>query len=309
MHDLDVLLQSQRLPVAMFEVFRKGVSFPVEDWSVLAGPDHRRERFASTERLLDLYKDGATLVVNGVHRCLPRLGALCRQLTRELEFPVQGNVYITPPGAQGFSRHSDDHDVLVLQIHGNKTWRLIPEPDRIISIELNEGDFLYIPRGLAHEAESTHAASIHLTLGLKPVYLFQLVEELAAVAREHPEFQKPVHFGSAESGRERTTELEPANFSRFVQSLLQETPPATLMARRRSAMVRTQDAGWENRLSDVLQVPRLGPGSFVGARPDLAACVLEDGKNVKVEFAGNSVVVPLFLRSVVDQLLGEEAVQ
>ena len=37
---------------------------------------------------------------------------------------VQANAYSTPRGSQGFAVHHDTHDVLVLQVAGEKRWQL-----------------------------------------------------------------------------------------------------------------------------------------------------------------------------------------
>ena len=37
---------------------------------------------------------------------------------------VGANVYLTPPGTQGFAPHFDDVDVFLLQLEGRKHWRL-----------------------------------------------------------------------------------------------------------------------------------------------------------------------------------------
>lgn len=37
---------------------------------------------------------------------------------------VGSNVYLTPPGTQGFAPHYDDIEAFVLQLEGKKRWRL-----------------------------------------------------------------------------------------------------------------------------------------------------------------------------------------
>ena len=46
---------------------------------------------------------------------------------------VGANVYLTPPGTQGFAPHFDDVDVFLLQLEGRKHWRLYEpsEADKI----------------------------------------------------------------------------------------------------------------------------------------------------------------------------------
>jgi hypothetical protein len=98
---------------------------------------------------------------------------------------VQFNIYLTPPGAQGFRTHYDTHDVLILQVQGEKSWRTWPTPwvqfanehtplrgepkptEAPQSHMLRAGDVLYVPRGVLHDAASQGAqSSLHLTIGL-----------------------------------------------------------------------------------------------------------------------------------------------
>ena len=41
---------------------------------------------------------------------------------------VGANVYLTPPGTQGFAPHYDDVDVFLLQLEGKKEWRVYEPP-------------------------------------------------------------------------------------------------------------------------------------------------------------------------------------
>ena len=132
------------------------------------------------------FADGYTIVLDGVERHIRAIAALSQSIEVELNFPVQVNAYITPPRSQGLVPHFDDHDVLILQIQGSKTWHIyegvdVPpreiqrEKDKAVGIEdlpspidlqLEAGDVLYLPRGKVHEAETNSEPSIHLTVGV-----------------------------------------------------------------------------------------------------------------------------------------------
>lgn len=95
---------------------------------------------------------------------------------------VGSNVYITPEGSQGLPPHYDDVEVFILQLEGQKHWRLyeptVPlareystEPEERIGmpthdIILKAGDLLYFPRGTIHQADTPAGVehSTHLTL-------------------------------------------------------------------------------------------------------------------------------------------------
>lgn len=95
---------------------------------------------------------------------------------------VGSNVYITPAGSQGLPPHYDDVEVFILQLEGEKHWRLYP-PTRPLAREysveaedrigrpaheftLKPGDLLYFPRGTIHQADTPPglAHSTHVTI-------------------------------------------------------------------------------------------------------------------------------------------------
>ncbi|WP_165843883.1 cupin domain-containing protein [Phenylobacterium kunshanense] len=141
------------------------------------------------------YAEGHSIVLNGVERFAPELRLLTNAIAADTDFETQINVYATPPRAQGFAPHFDDHDVLVLQVRGSKIWHvhlsspIVPperfrqreravdpatlgEPTRIV---LAPGDVLYLPRGLVHAAETDAGASVHLTIGFHPPNLLAVL--------------------------------------------------------------------------------------------------------------------------------------
>ncbi|XP_071025507.1 ribosomal oxygenase 2 [Oncorhynchus clarkii lewisi] len=95
---------------------------------------------------------------------------------------VGSNVYITPQDSQGLPPHYDDVEVFILQLEGEKHWRLysptvplareycVALEERIGSpthdIILKAGDLLYFPRGTIHQADTPVGVdhSTHLTL-------------------------------------------------------------------------------------------------------------------------------------------------
>ncbi len=139
-------------------------------------------------RLFPLFDNGATLVVSQFHEHHPPLADFCRGLEKLFLHAVQANIYLTPPGAQGFRTHFDTHDVLVLQVSGTKRWRvwddaIVPhatrqtrwdaklhrhDPSGGKEVILRAGDVLYVPRGVLHDASVQEGGepSLHATIGL-----------------------------------------------------------------------------------------------------------------------------------------------
>ncbi|MFI5954943.1 cupin domain-containing protein [Cryptosporangium sp. NPDC051539] len=170
------------------------------------------------ERVARLFADGATIVLQALHRTWPPLVDFGQQLATDLGHPVQINAYVTPPQNQGFAAHYDVHDVFVLQVAGEKRW-LIHEPviasplrtqpwtshadavaERateapVINTVMRPGDSLYLPRGWLHSAQALGETSVHLTVGVHPTTKHALVEALAALAADVPALRESLPLG------------------------------------------------------------------------------------------------------------------
>ncbi len=160
----------------------------------------------SSDAVLRLFADGSTVVLQGLHRLWPPLIEFADQLAADLGHPTQVNAYITPPSSRGFSAHYDVHDVFVLQVAGEKHWRIhepvLPDPLRtqpwtdraaavaaaaqaepVIDVVLQPGDVLYLPRGFLHSATALGEISAHLTVGIHPVTRWAAAESALDLLR------------------------------------------------------------------------------------------------------------------------------
>lgn len=193
-------------PVTMADGARAGsASVPAEEFS-------REDGRIDPHRLFRRFDAGATLVVSAFHEVHPPLARLCRGLEKLFLHAVQANVYLTPAGAQGFKTHFDTHDVLVLQVAGEKRWRLhdacpLPLPTRRTpwnnhlyaadgvaeEVVLRPGDALYVPRGTLHEAFAQHGSepSLHVTIGLlEPSWADLLHDAIDVLEVECPDMRR-----------------------------------------------------------------------------------------------------------------------
>ena len=124
-------------------------------------------------KVFDLFDEGATVVLQGLHRYWEPLGALVTELELELGHPCQANAYLTPPGSQGFALHSDSHDVFVFQTHGSKVWEVhqaasidAEQPGEPSEVVLEPGISMYLPTGTPHAARTQQTDSLHVTVGI-----------------------------------------------------------------------------------------------------------------------------------------------
>lgn len=155
-------------------------------------------------RLFEHYSNGATIVLSQAQKLFTSLSSLCREVIRTMNMRCQTNIYLSPPGNQGFRAHYDTHDVFILQVSGKKTFNFYPSsvelplPEESFdanrlekspideSISLSAGDTLYIPRGVVHDAiADDKAPSIHVTLGVYPLLMRDVLQGSIQWLAEH----------------------------------------------------------------------------------------------------------------------------
>ena len=198
---VDELVSARGLRTPFLRVAKNGTTLAEKSFTGPGGVGAGIADQVSDDKLVSLFADGSTLVLQALHRVWPPILRLCQQLAGELGHPVQANAYVTPPQNQGFSNHYDVHDVFVLQIEGEKRWRIHapvleaplrdqPWSDRkaavaaraaeepLLETVLRPGDCLYLPRGFLHAATALGGVSTHLTLGVHPWTRHLLAEQL-----------------------------------------------------------------------------------------------------------------------------------
>lgn len=134
--------------------------------------------------LLDEFKNGASVVITHAQKLSFILNQISEDIYNETGIKNHINIYLSPPHSQGYKLHYDRHDVLVLQLIGNKKWEVynsvgleiaknyfMENLDKLIENEkkellLKEKDFLYLPRGTFHNVFTSDSHSLHVTIGL-----------------------------------------------------------------------------------------------------------------------------------------------
>ncbi|ODM99969.1 Bifunctional lysine-specific demethylase and histidyl-hydroxylase NO66 [Orchesella cincta] len=143
----------------------------------------------------DYYNNGCSIRMLNPQSFIQPLWRLNSSLQEWFGSFVGANMYLTPPDSQGFAPHYDDIDAFILQVEGKKQWKLyaprkeneklprfssgnfseakdkLGEP--ILDVVLEEGDLLYFPRGVIHQAKTVDSEhSLHLTLSFNQVNTF-----------------------------------------------------------------------------------------------------------------------------------------
>ena len=167
--------------------------------------------------LWDFFNNGCSIRMLNPQTFHSQVWRLCSTLQDHFQNMVGANMYLTPPGTQGFAPHYDDVEVFMLQLEGKKHWKLhksrtkeekLPRyssqnfsQDEVgppfMEMDLEPGDLLYLPRGTIHQGnclEENH--SLHITISMYQLNSWtDLLEKLlpgalAVASQENVEFRQ-----------------------------------------------------------------------------------------------------------------------
>jgi hypothetical protein len=312
---VDELVSTRGLRTPFLRLAKNGTTLPERGFTSGGGVGAGIADQVSDDALLAHFADGATMVLQGLHRVWPPLVGFAQQLAADLGHPTQVNAYVTPPQSTGFSDHYDVHDVFVLQISGEKRWRIRqpvhPLPLRhepwtahravveqaaahsrpLVEATLGPGDCLYLPRGFLHSATACGQVSIHLTIGVHPWtrrhLADQLVREALDRASEDPAIRTSLPLGADladATARAGDLEVVRAALLRAIGDVEPEDLAPALAAAARKA----QRAAPIGPLAQAAAAEALKPHDSVKVRVHLAASMSKkaDGSTVLTSRAG-----------------------
>jgi len=224
--DVDHLITENLLRMPSFRLVKEGQPLdPKRYTQTIRVGSERVDRTIRPDRVLDAFQEGASIVLQALHRQWPPVARFCRDLELSLTHRTQANAYVTPATSQGFAVHHDTHDVFVLQTHGRKEWRVYgpvvelagkeqpwsksrTDPgEPILRAELSAGDCLYLPRGFPHDAVAREEVSIHVTVGILASTWVDVWQHVMKGVPEHRPFREALPVGFAEDPSALAEEL------------------------------------------------------------------------------------------------------
>jgi bifunctional lysine-specific demethylase and histidyl-hydroxylase NO66 len=310
--ELDRLLSSGGLRYPAFRLVKAGTQLDIPDYTV--DIPWRPVPFAGTadvDRVVREYADGATIVLQALHLHHPPLARFSRALERVLGHPVQANAYSTPREAQGLGVHHDTHDVVCLQVAGEKRWLVYPpvfelplphqhyraemgDPgDPIIDLVLRPGDTLYLPRGWLHEARTSDTDSLHLTIGIKVYAWIDAVRAAVDDCASELEFRRSVPESGEPDGE-------------LLELLRDRLRPRAVAQRRREQLVRTRHPVREGQLAQLRRLDALDLDTAITPAETMLAD-LETEPELRLVFDGKEVVFPTHVRAEVEFVAAAES--
>ncbi|WP_336924096.1 cupin domain-containing protein [Aquipuribacter sp. SD81] len=328
--DADALLSQQGLRTPFLRLAKDGQVVPERRWTGGGGVGATITDQVRDDRVAEHFADGATVVLQALHRTHAPIARFAAGLATDLGHPVQVNAYVTPPQNQGFASHYDVHDVFVLQVAGEKRWRLhapvVTDPLRddpwtdhrdavaaraaeepYLEAVLRPGDALYLPRGWLHAATALGEVSAHLTVGVHVRTRAALVEQLARLVLDDPALRETLPLGVDVTDADSLAPHLQATVAALVEGLgdvragtvAERLTPGALAGNRPAPLA---------PLAQAAAVRGVGPDTVVRTRPGLAHVLRDGGERVELVLADRRVGVPARAREALLRLLTGEDV-
>jgi bifunctional lysine-specific demethylase and histidyl-hydroxylase NO66 len=312
---VDELISARGLRTPFLRMAKDGSVLPAATFTRGGGVGASIADQAADDKVLAAMADGATLVLQGLHRNWPPLVEFGSRLAGELGHPVQINAYITPPQNQGFAPHYDVHDVFVLQVAGRKWWTIhdpvivspldnqpwenaraavaarATEPPRIDTV-LEPGDALYLPRGTIHSAVAQGETSIHLTVGVHPISRYQLVRHLLELTQDDPALRASLPMG-VDLGDPAVLADELAATVAALHDRLDTIPAAEVARRVTGTLMQRTRAEPIGPLAQLVVADDLTLATALRLRAGLRARVENDGEQVRLVLVDRTITLPV----------------
>jgi ribosomal protein L16 Arg81 hydroxylase len=327
----DELLTDRALRTPFIRMAREGTVLSGECFTASGGFGAHIADQVDPAMVLREFTAGATIVLQGLHRTWPALQTFTRQLVAELGHPAQINAYITPESSRGFDPHYDVHDVFVLQVSGEKHWRVHapvrthPQADEpwtryrtavaarareepVLDVVLRPGDALYLPRGWLHSAVARAGTSIHLTVGVAAFTGADVAREMMAAVAGSAELRAPLPImGSAAADDEVTAAVQQVSRA-FLGALgaSQAAAPeriASALGRKLRQLVRPEPVA---PLATVEAAADLPAEVMVRLRAGLNTEVTADAAGVHLKVPGQGLKLPVQCETAIRALARQE---
>jgi bifunctional lysine-specific demethylase and histidyl-hydroxylase NO66 len=291
--DVDHLLTSVALRTPALRVVKDGLILPASRFTrsaTMAGTS--LTGLVDARKVLALFDGGATVVLQGLHRYWSPLTELVRDLELALGHPCQANAYLTPPGSQGFARHSDTHDVFVFQTHGRKVWEVV-ESGAERQVVLEPGLSMYLPTGTPHSARSQAETSLHVTVGINRLTWRDVLRQVGDRVLADPRYDEPLPAGYLHEPDRLAGRLaeELAAFTREVA----DVDAAAVADERTAAFLRDRTPMLRGGLTDLVVLDAMDDDTRLERRPTAACVVRPAGDRLSVLLGDRELRMPLRL--------------
>jgi len=307
--DFDQILKHSVSSGENISVVRNTETFEKKNSSDFQKPDGS----INLNQLYAMYADGYSIVINHVHCYNKEINNLVNSLRIELSSNIAANMYLTPANQKAFASHYDSHGVFVLQLHGEKKWNIYdnskfkippvnsPQPNfKREELTLNKevtmksGDFMYIPRGVPHDAYTEDKSSLHISVGVYPIQWMDFFQKFVQIlGYREIELRKSLPLGIF--GRSDNTNI--LEQMKVISNLIsshssdQRNVDVTL-AQMFDEHRKLLDTNSDSNFISIDKMQNISLDTIIQKRNNMNCRVYNDQMSSRIVFAGNTVKGP-----------------
>lgn len=318
--DINSFLAQAHLFYPMVRVVKASEKVPSANYSYfISSPNSGlSENIIDKDKLFYYFYNGFTIILKSYERQNIDLLYLRHEFEKKFFSRAHTNIYLTPRNAQGFPAHFDLHDVFILQIHGSKEWNVYDSPIELpstnkelseinwvkpkeyLTVLLEQGDLLYIPRGFVHEAKAQNDASIHITLGIPTYKNSDLLRE-AIFGLEHTLFfRKSLPLLQSDN-----KEIEVA-FKRYLSEYIEKCDVKGLIEKIKDNFIDTRLFSPKNSLIDYMNIDSVNLATLLKQKTGIFYKTSRNGNKIELRFNNKVIKFPLFVELAFDHILDDK---
>ncbi|MDP3699666.1 MAG: cupin domain-containing protein [Hylemonella sp.] len=177
------LLSNPLLTPEWVQVTLKGKPLPLESDYLWKMVQVKKLCFLDKARMDEAISKGASVVLEGLDILDPGLHAVCAEIDAQLPCAISNcEAFFSQRNNEAYGGHCDSDDVLVMQLEGQKRWRIHqPQPRRYVGnspmneqqmgpllaeLVMNPGDIMFLRAGVPHRCITEVPYSLHLSFDL-----------------------------------------------------------------------------------------------------------------------------------------------
>lgn len=261
------------------------------------------------------FEGSDSLIVDRVQSYSTKFSSFLKELKQNLGAFLSANLYVTPPHLQTLEAHYDLHDVIVLQLYGSKKWTIAPSDQLPVkhenlkldyllkeqgqTLELQQGDLLYLPRGFAHKAIAGKKGSSHIAIGVYVLKYFHVLESLLEEAKKKLFFRSSISHQENHCKYNKDLALLEVEFNQ----LLKELNWNDLLEKQRSKFNSQFQLEKENIYTDFIKKSQLDAQSLLERIGDFEVVDGDSKGFIKLTYLNKEIKFPDLLKNILLEIL------
>ncbi|PMO02238.1 hypothetical protein BCT19_20040 [Vibrio splendidus] len=163
LEEIEAMLSGSRITSDRVRFYRDKHNLSNSIFLLGKNKDGQQSYYLRNDKLNNALLKGGTLALDSIDEYFGYFSETTNKISTLLKCESSANLYVSYGNSSGFGEHSDDHHVLVKQLVGKKRWMF---EGGTKSIVLQEGDLLFVPKGILHDPVAETSRSLHVTYSI-----------------------------------------------------------------------------------------------------------------------------------------------